>query len=91
MTTGSRSTSRRSGSRTIRDAVELRPFGVYGPGEDYAIRFISNACCKALLGMPVTLRRDRLLQLRLGRGSRRGGASVRSVSVTAVWRPGPTT
>ena len=43
-----------------RDAVELRPFGVYGPGEDYAIRFISNACCKALLGMPVTLRQDRL-------------------------------
>lgn len=42
------------------DAVELRPFGVYGPGEDYSIRFISNACCKALLGMPVTLRRDRL-------------------------------
>ena len=42
------------------DAVELRPFGVYGPGEDYAIRFISNACCKALLGMPVTLRRDRM-------------------------------
>ena len=44
-----------------RDAVELRPFGVYGPGEDYAIRFISNACCKALLGLPVTLRQDRLL------------------------------
>ena len=43
-----------------RDAVELRPFGVYGPGEDYAIRFISNACCKALLGLPVTLRQDRL-------------------------------
>jgi UDP-glucose 4-epimerase len=43
------------------DAVELRPFGVYGPGEDYAIRFISNACCKALLKMPVTLRQDRLL------------------------------
>jgi GDP-L-fucose synthase len=41
------------------NAVELRPFGVYGPGEDYAIRFISNACCKALLGMPVTLRQDR--------------------------------
>ena len=42
------------------DAIELRPFGVYGPGEDYAIRFISNACCKALLRMPVTLRRDRM-------------------------------
>jgi nucleoside-diphosphate-sugar epimerase len=41
------------------DAVELRPFGVFGPGEDYAIRFISNACCKALLGMPVTLWQDR--------------------------------
>lgn len=41
------------------NAVELRPFGVYGPGEDYAIRFISNACAKAVLGLPVTLRRDR--------------------------------
>ena len=41
------------------DAVELRPFGVFGPGEDYAIRFISNACCKALLRLPITLRRDR--------------------------------
>lgn len=41
------------------DAVELRPFGVYGPGEEYAIRFVSNACCKALFGLPVTLRRDR--------------------------------
>jgi len=41
------------------NAVELRPFGVYGPGEDYSIRFISNACCKALAGLPITLRRDR--------------------------------
>jgi UDP-glucose 4-epimerase len=41
------------------NAVELRPFGVYGPGEDYTLRFISNACCKALLGLPITLRRDR--------------------------------
>jgi UDP-glucose 4-epimerase len=41
------------------EAVELRPFGVYGPGEDYAIRFISNACCKAVLGMPIALRQDR--------------------------------
>jgi len=41
------------------EAVELRPFGVYGPGEDYAIRFVSNACCKALLGLPITLRQDR--------------------------------
>ncbi len=41
------------------DAVELRPFGVYGPGEDYTIRFVSNAVCKALLGLPLTLRQDR--------------------------------
>lgn len=41
--------------------VELRPFGVYGPGEDYAIRFISNAICRALFDLPITLHRDRRL------------------------------
>ena len=41
------------------DAVELRLFGVFGPHEDYAIRFISNAICKALLGLPITLRQNR--------------------------------
>lgn len=40
--------------------VELRIFGIFGPYEDYAIRFISNAACKALLGLPVTLRQDRM-------------------------------
>ena len=39
--------------------VELRPFGVFGAGEDYAIRFISNAICKTLFDLPVTLRQDR--------------------------------
>jgi len=39
--------------------VELRPFGVFGKYEDYAIRFISNAICKTLFDLPVTLRRDR--------------------------------
>ncbi len=42
------------------DMVELRPFGVFGPYEDYAIRFISNAICKTLYDLPVTLRQDRL-------------------------------
>jgi GDP-L-fucose synthase len=37
----------------------LRLFGVYGPGEDWEIRFVSNAICKALSGRPVTLRQDR--------------------------------
>jgi GDP-L-fucose synthase len=39
--------------------VELRPFGVFGWYEDYAIRFISNAICKTLFDLPVTLRQDR--------------------------------
>jgi UDP-glucose 4-epimerase len=39
--------------------VELRPFGVFGKFEDYAIRFISNAICKTLFDLPVTLRCDR--------------------------------
>lgn len=39
--------------------VELRPFSVFGKYEDYAIRFISNAICKTLFDLPVTLRRDR--------------------------------
>jgi UDP-glucose 4-epimerase len=39
--------------------VELRPFGVFGKYEDYAIRFISNAICKTLFDLPVTLRQNR--------------------------------
>lgn len=39
---------------------DLRVFGIFGPYEDYAIRFISNAICKALCGFPITLRQDRL-------------------------------
>jgi GDP-L-fucose synthase len=46
----------RSGSA---DAVELRLFGVFGKYEDYAIRFVSNAICKALLDLPITLRQNR--------------------------------
>lgn len=41
------------------NAVELRLFGVFGRGEDYAIRFISNAICKTLFGLPITLRQNR--------------------------------
>jgi GDP-L-fucose synthase len=38
--------------------VELRLFGVFGPYEDYTVRFISNACCRVLKGLPVVLRQD---------------------------------
>jgi GDP-L-fucose synthase len=41
--------------------VHLRPFGVYGPREDWEIRFVSNALCKALHGLPITLRQNRRL------------------------------
>jgi UDP-glucose 4-epimerase len=39
--------------------VDLRMFGVFGPWEDYAIRFISNMICKALAGLPLTMKQDR--------------------------------
>ena len=42
------------------DVVELRLFGVFGPHEDYAIRFVSNAVCKALCDLPLTMKQNRL-------------------------------
>ena len=38
---------------------DFRIFGIFGKYEDYAIRFISNAICKAIFGLPITLRQDR--------------------------------
>ena len=46
-------------TETDRKVIELRPFGVYGKYEDYAIRFISNAVCKTLAGLPVTIKQNR--------------------------------
>ena len=39
---------------------DLRIFGIYGPYEDYRIRFPSNMICKALLGLPMTMKQNRL-------------------------------
>lgn len=39
--------------------VDLRVFGIFGPYEDYAIRFISNAICKTLFDLPITLKQNR--------------------------------
>jgi len=39
--------------------TDLRLFGVFGKYEDYAIRFISNAICKTLHDLPITIRQDR--------------------------------
>lgn len=40
--------------------VTLSLFGVFGPYEDWRLRFLSNACCHALLGLPVEVGRDAL-------------------------------
>ena len=37
---------------------ELRLFGVFGPYEDWEVRFLSNACCRALWDLPVTLKQN---------------------------------
>lgn len=44
---------------TLPEIFDLRLFGVFGSYEDYAIRFISNAICKAIYGLPITLRQNR--------------------------------
>jgi UDP-glucose 4-epimerase len=38
--------------------VDLRLFGVFGAYEDYTVRFISNAICRTLKGLPIVLRQD---------------------------------
>ena len=48
-------------ARSIRpdgEIYELRLFGVFGPYEDWRVRFISNACCRALWDLPVIMRRN---------------------------------
>jgi UDP-glucose 4-epimerase len=37
---------------------ELRLFGVFGPYEDWQVRFISNVCCRAVWDMPVVIRQN---------------------------------
>ena len=39
--------------------VDLNIFGIFGKYEDWEIRFISNAICKTLFDLPVTLRQNR--------------------------------
>jgi len=39
----------------------LRLFGVYGPYEDWRIRFISNACCRAINNLPIIIHKERLM------------------------------
>ena len=36
----------------------LRLFGICGEHDDWRYRFISNACCKAVLGLPIVIKQD---------------------------------
>lgn len=38
--------------------VTILPFGIFGPGEDYRFKFISNSIVKNLLGLPIKIRQD---------------------------------
>lgn len=39
--------------------IDLRLFGVFGPYEDYSIRFISNLICKAVFNLPLRMIQNR--------------------------------
>lgn len=41
-----------------KNIYNLRLFGVFGKYEDWEIRFISNACCKAMWDLPITIRQN---------------------------------
>jgi GDP-L-fucose synthase len=48
-------------AKAIRESgniYELRLFGVFGPHEDWEVRFPSNACCRALWDIPVAMRQN---------------------------------
>ena len=38
--------------------TNFRIFGIFGKWEDFSIRFISNAICKSVLGMPITIHQN---------------------------------
>ncbi len=42
----------------IENVVCLRIFALFGKGEDYRYRFISNAICRNLFNLPITMRQD---------------------------------
>ena len=44
-----------------KNVTDFRLFGIFGKYEDYAIRFISNAICKSLFDLPVTIKQNRKL------------------------------
>lgn len=47
-------------AETNKKIVDLRIFGIFGKYENYAIRFISNAICRSLCGLPIFLKQNRV-------------------------------
>lgn len=45
-------------TRQSSNIYNLRLFGIYGPYEDWKTCFISNLCCKAIYGSPLTIRQE---------------------------------
>jgi GDP-L-fucose synthase len=45
--------------KNLNNFIDLNIFGIFGKYEDWQIRFISNALCKTLLDLPITLRQNR--------------------------------
>jgi len=45
-------------SKGNKKIVTLHPFGIFGPGEDYQYKFISNAIVKNILGLPIKIKQN---------------------------------
>lgn len=41
-----------------RKITTILPFGIFGPGEDYRVKFIANSIVKNLLGLPIKIKQD---------------------------------
>lgn len=41
-----------------KNIVDVRPFGLFGIGEDYRYRFISNAICRHMFNLPITIKQN---------------------------------
>ena len=45
-------------ARSSRNIYNLRPFGIFGKYEHWQSKFISNLCCKAMYGLPLSIRQN---------------------------------
>ncbi len=42
----------------VKNITNLRLFGIYGPGEDYLKKFISNSVAKNIFNLPISIKQD---------------------------------